>query len=125
MKTDGFCLGWLLANSDLAARIPEEHSETAYMTRRAMDFMEDAGAGPWLCHLSYIKPHWPYIVPVPYHDMYGPDDIKPVIRSDAEKATDHPVFQAYINSRICRAFASEEVRERGDPGLYGSHQATR
>jgi hypothetical protein len=28
-----------------------------------------------MCHLSYIKPHWPYIVPAPYHDMYGPNQM--------------------------------------------------
>lgn len=33
--------------------------------------MSEAGAAPWLCHLSFIKPHWSYIVPVPYHDMFG------------------------------------------------------
>ena len=27
---------------------------------------------PWCVHLSYIKPHWPYIAPAPYNDMYTP-----------------------------------------------------
>ncbi len=27
---------------------------------------------PWCLHLSYIKPHWPYIAPEPYASMYGP-----------------------------------------------------
>lgn len=111
--------GWLLCNSDRAARIPEEHSETAYMTRRAMAFMDEAGDGPWLCHLSYIKPHWPYIVPAPYHDMFGKADVLPAIRTEAERNTDHPLFHAYINSRICRAFASETVRERVIPAYMG------
>jgi arylsulfatase A-like enzyme len=61
--------GWLMQYADRAARVPEEHSETPYLTRRGIDFMEGAGERPWLCHLSYIKPHWPYIVPSPYHDM--------------------------------------------------------
>ena len=65
--------GWLLSHADKAARVPEEHSETPYMTRRAMQFMAEAKAEgrPWCLHLSYIKPHWPYIVPAPYHAMYG------------------------------------------------------
>ena len=51
---------WLLKNSRLKANVPEEHSETAYMTNRAMDFMRAAreDGRPWVCHLSYIKPHW-------------------------------------------------------------------
>jgi arylsulfatase A-like enzyme len=111
--------GWLLKYSNLPADIPEELSETPYMTRRAMDFMEGAGDEPWLCHLSFIKPHWPYIVPAPYHSMYGPEHIVPPIRSEAEKQTDHPVFKAYLESRICRSFARDEVRERVIPAYMG------
>ena len=111
--------GWLLKYSNLPADIPEEHAETPYMTRRAMDFMDEAGDAPWLCHLSFIKPHWPYIVPAPYHDMYGPDDIVPVVRSDAELENDHPVYRAYRESRICRTFSRDGVRERVIPAYMG------
>ena len=111
--------GWLLRYNNLAARIPEEHSETPYMTSRAMDFIAEAGAAPWLCHLSFIKPHWPYIVPAPYHDMYGGNQILPPIRSDGERETGHPILRAYQNSRICRAFAKEEVRQRVIPAYMG------
>jgi arylsulfatase A-like enzyme len=111
--------GWLLRYSNLAARVPNEHAETPYITSRAMDFIQEAGDKPWLCHLSYIKPHWPYIVSPPYHDMYDEADIVPVVRSDAERETDHPVFRAYQNTRICRAFSREGVRERVIPAYMG------
>lgn len=116
-----FLSAWLLKNSRHAANVPEEHSETAYMTNRAMDFMEQAMQGdqPWLCHLSYIKPHWPYIVPAPYHDMYGAEHIVAPIRSDMEKETDHPLFRAYQDSRICRSFARDHVREHVIPAYMG------
>ena len=110
---------WLLKNSSLPANVPEELSETPYMVGRAIDFMSEAGDKPWLCHLSLIKPHWPYIVPAPYHDMYGPEHILPPIRSTAEQETDHPVFAAYIKSRICRTFARDEVREAVIPAYMG------
>ena len=65
--------GWLLAHADKPARIPEEHSETPYTTRRAMAFIDEAerDGRPWCLHLSYIKPHWPYIAPSPYHAVHG------------------------------------------------------
>ena len=108
---DGEALsGWLIKNNTGPARVPEEHSETAYMTNRAMDFMADAGDEPWMCHLSYIKPHWPYVVPAPYHDMYPPETWLAPNRSEAEKINAQPVFDAYIKSRICRAFADDKVR---------------
>ena len=111
--------GWLLRYDNLPARIPDEHSETPYMTKRAMDFMAAAGDQPWLCHLSYIKPHWPYIVPAPYHNMYGPEHILPAVRSEAERQTDHPVYAAYQKTRVCRAFSRDEVRERVIPAYMG------
>lgn len=108
---DGEALsGWLIKNNTGPARIPEEHSETAYMTNRAIDFMTNAGDQPWMCHLSYIKPHWPYVVPAPYHDMYPPETWLAPNRSEAEKIDAQPVFGAYIDSRICRAFADDKVR---------------
>ncbi|MEQ3670700.1 sulfatase-like hydrolase/transferase [Pseudophaeobacter sp.] len=112
---------WLLKNSRLPADVPEEHSETAYMTNRAIDFMTEATADgrPWMCHLSYIKPHWPYIVPKPYHDMYGPEHVIAPVRSEAERDTDHPLMQAYLNARVCRSFARDHVREHVIPAYMG------
>lgn len=112
---------WLLKNSRLAANVPEEHSETAYMTDRAMAFMEEATADgrPWMCHLSYIKPHWPYIVPAPYHDMYDARHIMDPVRSDAERETDHPLMRAYLDARVCKSFSRDHVRTHVIPAYMG------
>jgi len=120
VDTDGTLKsGWFLENSHLPANIAEEHSETPYMTRRAIDFMEQAGDQPWMCHLSFIKPHWPYVVPAPYNDMYGPDDVLQAVRSEKERENPHPVFGAYMDSRVCSTFAREEVRQRVIPPYMG------
>ncbi len=112
---------WLLKNSRLPANIPEEHSETAYMTNRAIEFMGQAKQDdrPWVCHLSYIKPHWPYIVPSPYHEMYGVEHVVDPIRSDLELETDHPLVRAYHQARVCRSFARDQVREHVIPAYMG------
>lgn len=120
--TEGETLnGWLLAHADKPARIPEEHSETPYMTRRAMDFIAEAEAKGerWCAHLSYIKPHWPYIVPAPWHDLYGPDDVQPAVRSEAERHDAHPIFAAFQQERFSRNFSREEVRKRVIPAYMG------
>ena len=113
--------GWLLKNSRLAANIPEEHSETAYMTNRAMEFMREAQSDdcPWVCHLSYIKPHWPYIVPAPYHDMYGAEHIIPPIRSEVELETKNQLVRAYHQARVCKSFSRDHVREHVIPAYMG------
>ncbi len=113
--------GWLLAHADKPARIPEEHSETPYMTRRAMAFIDEAAADerPWCLHLSYIKPHWPYIVPAPYHDMYGAADVIPVVRAESERADPHPVYRAFMDFRVSRSFSEDRIRAGVIPAYMG------
>ncbi len=111
--------GWFLKYSALAARVPDEHSETPYITRRAMDFMREAGDQPWCLHLSFIKPHWPYIVPEPYASMYGADDVLPVVRSEAEREHPHPVYAAMMKHRVSQTFSRDGVREAVIPAYMG------
>ena len=111
--------GWLLKSSPGQANIAEEDSETPYMTRRAMDFMADAGDQPWCLHLSYIKPHWPYIVPAPYHNMYGPEDVLPVIRNEAEREAAHPIYDAFMEQGLSKVFWKEGTRQAVIPAYMG------
>ncbi|HKU98589.1 MAG TPA: alkaline phosphatase family protein [Vineibacter sp.] len=87
--------GWHMRNARLPARVKEAHSETAYMTDQAIRFVEAQGEQPWFLHLSYVKPHWPYMAPAPYHAMYGPQECLPLNRSEAELTDQHPVLAAY------------------------------
>ena len=118
-QTGELLSGWHMENANLPARIPAEHSETAYMTNRAMDFVRQNSDTPWCLHLSYIKPHWPYIAPAPYHAMYGAGDILPVRRSEDERRHTHPVHAAFMEHRDSRAFARDEVRQRVVPAYMG------
>lgn len=111
--------GWFMANADRPANIAEEDSETPWLTRQAEAFMEQAGDRPWLCHLSYIKPHWPYIVPAPYHAMYGPADVIAPVRSQLERQDPHPVYRAFMDNTIGRAFQRDEVLEKVIPAYMG------
>ena len=119
LDEDGNVLsGWFLGNSSSAANIAEEDSETPYLTTRAMEFIEQH-EGPWLCHLSYIKPHWPYIVPEPYASMYGARHVLPPVRSDRERESPHPVFGAFMETRVGQAFSRADVREAVIPAYMG------
>jgi arylsulfatase A-like enzyme len=120
-RGDGNALasGWAMRHARKPARVKEEDSETPYMTRRAMDFMTEAGDEPWCLHLSYIKPHWPYIAPAPYNAMYGPQDVIPVVRSEEERRDPHPVYGAFMEQRASASFARDEVREEVIPVYMG------
>lgn len=119
LDADGNVLsGWFLKHSPMAANVDEEDSETPYLTGRGIEFMTQA-EGPWCCHLSYIKPHWPYIVPEPYASMFGPQHVLPVNRSDAERQNAHPVLKGFMDTKVGQAFSRGEVREAVIPAYMG------
>lgn len=111
--------GWLMRNAAAPAVVADAHSETAYMTNRAMDFMREAEGTPWLLHLSFIKPHWPYIVSPPYHDMFGPEDMLPVSRSAVELENPNAVYTAYRDHIESTTFSDENVRNSVVPIYMG------
>ena len=111
--------GWAMRYARLPARVREEHSETAYMTDRAMAFIEQAGADRWCLHLSYIKPHWPYVAPAPYHETYGPNHVLPANRHPDERVDPHPVYAAFTEHEESRNFARDEVRRTVVPAYMG------
>lgn len=118
VKDEQIASGWLLGNADQPANIHEEDSETPWLTDRAIEFIDQA-KGPWCVHVSYIKPHWPYIVPAPYHDMYGRNHVPAATRHAVEREDPHPVYGAYMNNKIAAAFQQDEVREKVIPAYMG------
>ncbi len=112
--------GWQMRNSNLPAAVSEEHSETAYTTNRALEFLSAVGKeDQWCLHLSYIKPHWPYLVPSPYHSYYSKEHILPAVRNSVEKKNSHPVLKAFQDELYSQNFSRDEVRERVIPTYMG------
>lgn len=110
--------GWMFRNADKPANIREEDSETPWLTSRTIEFIDQA-QGPWCAHVSYIKPHWPYIVPAPYHGMYGPAHVPPARRADIERENPHPVYGSYQSNKIAQAFQKDAVRAKVIPAYMG------
>ena len=110
--------GWMFDNVDQPANIREEDSETPWLTSETLKFMAQAKA-PWCAHVSYIKPHWPYIVPAPYHDMFGPKHVPPATRADVERHNPQPVYGAFMGNKIAQAFQQDAVRNKVIPAYMG------
>ncbi|MBN33887.1 MAG: phosphonate monoester hydrolase [Rhodospirillaceae bacterium] len=111
--------GWQMRNAHLPAVVAPEHSETAWMTDRAMDFIREAGDGPWCLHLSYIKPHWPYIAAAPWNDLYREVPVADVNRADTEKEEANPVYAAFMEHWESKTFSKPGVRENVIPTYLG------
>ncbi len=114
--------GWIFRNADKPANIREEDSETPWLTDQTLAFMDQSSRqerGPWCAHVSYIKPHWPYIVPAPYHAMFGHNHVPAAKRHEVELEDPHPVYGAYTENRIAQAFQKDEVRRKVIPAYMG------
>lgn len=111
--------GWHMRHSHLPARVPEQHSETVYTTDQALRFIDEQGDDPWCLHLSYIKPHWPYIAPAPYHALYGQEHVIPAVRPAPGQESDHPVYQAFRQHQESRNFSQDSVRLNVVPTYMG------
>ncbi len=112
--------GWLLRHAHQAACVHEQHSETAYMTERALEYIERQGDTPWVLHLSYIKPHWPLMAPAPYHAMYRDADTGPILSADPRTENAHPVLQAYRKAHAdCLSYGQASVTRHVRPTYMG------
>jgi arylsulfatase A-like enzyme len=69
--------------------------------------------------VSYIKPHWPYVAPAPYHALFGPDDCLPPQRAEHERNDPHPVYRAFREHAEGLAFSRDEVRSTVMPTYMG------
>jgi len=111
--------GWNMRNARLPARVAEPHSETAYTTDRALEFLRAQGERPWVLHLSYVKPHWPYLAPAPYHTRYTIEQCPPMKRHARELERAHPVLAAYRRQEECANFMHDEVWRTVRPAYQG------
>lgn len=56
-----------------------DHTETAFMMTKLIEWLEQHGDEQFFVHASFIRPHPPYRNPVGYHDLYSAEDVAPFI----------------------------------------------
>lgn len=62
---------------------PEEVSQTSWITREALRFLDGVGAGqPLLAHVGYVQPHHPYQAPADYIRMVDPEALLPPLAAE-------------------------------------------
>ena len=73
-----------------------EDSDTAYLTNRTLEAMSARVYEPWFAHVTYIRPHPPFLAPAPYNSMVAPGDVALPVLS----APDHPFMDAWFSVPI-------------------------
>ncbi len=85
---------------DDAAFYSAQDSDTAFLTNQFLKYMKAYTQQPWFAHLTYIRPHPPFVCPAPYNKSIDPTLLPvPIMpRSRDEEMAVHPFSQAYINT---------------------------
>ena len=97
---------------------PAEVDDTAFLVGRLIDHLKTAD-GPFVAHLSILRPHPPFVAPEPYNAMYDPRAVPGFIRQDSAEAegAQHPWLAYQLSRRQFRAPA-EELRLRRLKAVY-------
>ena len=88
----------------LPAPYGAEHTETAFLTEKVMQYIDSKEGNAFFIHLSWLRPHPPFLVPEPYHSMYQPAQTEPPIRhySLAQEQAQHPYVKFLIDEKLAQ-----------------------
>src|SRR3546814_1224621 len=80
-------------------RYSQDETETAFLAGAFLDWLGEQPQGePWCAHLSFLRPHPPFVVPAPFNDLYdpaaGPDFRRAA--SAAAEAAQHPYLRYWL-----------------------------
>ena len=97
----------------------KEESETAFVTDKAEKFIRRPGARPWFLHISYLKPHRPYLAPEPYNQLYHPDDVPDFKRASSpeEEANQHPFLAFQLEKNLNSGYYSASIFPRDEKSM--------
>ena len=97
-----------------------DETPTAFLTGEFIRWLgEQAGERPWFAHLSYLRPHPPFVVPEPYASMFSPEATGTFRRAaspEAEAAL-HPLLAWQLGRGKAKDFvpgAKGLVRDLGE-----------
>ncbi|PHQ72113.1 MAG: hypothetical protein COB93_01495, partial [Sneathiella sp.] len=83
------------------SRFKAVDSETAWLTDRVLDDEAETGGSPFFYHLTYLRPHPPFIAPPEFHDLYDPSAMKrPVRERTLDDMRAHHPFLDFVYSSI-------------------------
>jgi arylsulfatase A-like enzyme len=99
---------------------PAEDDDTAYLTARLIDYLASA-KGPFIAHLSLLRPHPPWVAPQPWNAMYDPAQVPGFARRETAEAegAQHPWLAHQLSRKAFRAPQDEKRLRRLKAVYYG------
>jgi arylsulfatase A-like enzyme len=101
-------------------KYPAEVDDTAFLANQVIDYINDA-TGPFVAHLSLLRPHPPFVAPEPYNAMYDPASVPGFMRraTPSDEAAQHPWLAQQLTRRSFRATDNEKRLRRLKAVYYG------
>lgn len=97
-----------------------EHTDTAFLVGDFKRWLAEQAlssnsadcksGNAWCAHISFLRPHPPFVVPPPYNEMYSSNEIKTPIGVNAEADVTHP-FLTFLRQTV--------LKEQFIPGAKG------
>ena len=84
---------------DDPARYAASDSDTAWLTDRMLEDLANQPRG-WFAHLTYIRPHPPFVAPSPYNRMFDPANMPAPLKAatEAEERAWHPFVASSLDA---------------------------
>jgi arylsulfatase A-like enzyme len=102
------------------------HSQTKFLTDRFIAWAEGRGDGPgagggWFAHVSFLRPHPPFLAPEPYASMFDPASVPPPVRaaSRADEGAQHPLLGVMIDHPFLESPDDEQEQRELQATYYG------
>jgi arylsulfatase A-like enzyme len=109
--------------SDAPPAYSKDQTQTAFVTDEFIRWLGEQDEGrPWFAHVSYLRPHPPFIVPPPYNTMFSPDEVDGFTRAATadEEAAQHPLLDFILRTKMTDGFvqgAPGRVRDLSERAL--------
>lgn len=99
---------------------PAEDNDTAYQIDQCMNYMGDQ-TGPFIAHLSLLRPHPPWVASEPYASMYDPATLPGYERQETpdEEGALHPWLAHQLEQRLYLAPSNDKKMRRMKAVYYG------
>ncbi|HWS45145.1 MAG TPA: alkaline phosphatase family protein [Acidimicrobiia bacterium] len=97
------------------------HSQTAFLTDRFLEWAGAQGSRPWFAHVSYLRPHPPFLAPAPYDTMFPPSLVPVPVRAPtrAAEGAQHPLLGIMIDHPLLRSPDDAQEQRELQAVYYG------
>jgi arylsulfatase A-like enzyme len=108
------------------------HSQTRFLTERLIAWADGrnrsgrpgragGAGGGWFAHLSFLRPHPPFLAPEPYDTMFDPGSVPAPVRAPtrAAEGAQHPLLGVMIDHPFLKSPDDEQEQRELQATYYG------